>query len=322
MIKIRNWRCVFLYLLLITAAGCNSNADARHQGGSASKTGQATTYKFALQLKAGTKYYYTLTNETITKLEVDNTKITTSNNATIGLIYEVLQAGADTTLVKLTYDKLLIEIKKADDKQVIDADNTGEDASTIDRVMSSIKGSSLLVTLLKNGTILKVDGTEAINTKVLSSLQYLDDNSKMQVTAQLSKIVGADFIKGNVGQAMDFYPDSAVAPGASWVRKSTQPGEIKFDAVTTYTLTDLEDGVATIKTKSVVDASNAAMEFSGQKIDAAIKGSTTGSFEANMSTGMLTKSSSTTTVSGTIQIMMKVVPVDITINKEFTAKQL
>ena len=146
-LKIANRRFYIFSLLLITVAGCNSNADIRHTNSSATKAGQVNTYKFALQLKQGAKYYYSLTNETVTKLVVNDKKITTSNTATMGILYEVINVGADTTMVKLTYDKLHIEIKNDEGKEVIDADKTGEYASTMDGVMSSIKGTSLSSTL-------------------------------------------------------------------------------------------------------------------------------------------------------------------------------
>lgn len=315
------WQCIFL-LLIVAVTGCNSNVDVNHANNPSIKTGAATSYKFALQLKAGARYYYTLTNQTITKLELDNRKIITSNNAIIGLLYEVIKAGTDTSLVKLTYDKMHIVLKNDDDKQVIDADNTGDEASILDQVMGNIKGSSLLVTLLKDGTIIKVDGTEEINTKVLTGLRYMDDNTRAQVTVQLSKIVGGDFVKNNVGQAVNFYPDSAITSGATWVRKSTQPGELNFDAITTYTLTDLEDGLATIESKSTLNTSNGTMELGGKKVNAAMKGTTTGSFEAAIATGMVTKGSSSASLEGTIQVLSRVVPLTITIKRELTTKQL
>jgi hypothetical protein len=321
-LKIANWRYFIFSLLLILVTGCNSNADINHTGSSATKTGQVTPYKFALRLKQGARYYYSLTNETVTKLEVNDKKITTGNTATMGILYEVINVGADTTIVKLTYDKLHIVLKNDDGKEVIDADKSGEDASTMDGVMISIKGSSLTITLLKNGTIVKVDGIEEINSKVLSSLQYLDDNTKKQVSIQLSKMVGVDFVKNNIGQAVNFYPDSAISSGASWVRKSKQPGEINFDAITTYNLIDMEDGKAYIKSNSTINNSNASMDVAGQKVNAAIKGNSKGSYEADLATGMFTSSESNTSLDGTIQVLMKLIPVSITIKKELSIKPL
>ena len=60
----------------------------------------STPYKFALQLTQDARYYYSLTNETITKLVVNDKKITTSNTATMGILYEAVNVCADITMVK------------------------------------------------------------------------------------------------------------------------------------------------------------------------------------------------------------------------------
>lgn len=322
MVKKVNRRFYIFSLLLITVAGCNSNADIKHTGSSATKTGQVTSYKFALQLKQGARYYYSLTNETVTKLVVNDKKINKSNTATMGILYEVIKVDADTIIVKLTYDKLHIVLKNDDGKEVIDADKSVEDASTMDGVMSSIKGSSLTITLLKNGTIVKVDGIEEINSKVLSGLQYLDDNTKKQVSVQLTKMVGVDFVKNTIGQDVNFYPDSAITAGTTWVRNSTQPGEINFDAVTTYLLASIDDNNAVIETSSKLSTGNSVINIDGQKVNADVKGNAEGSFEANINSGMLTKASSKSKMEGTIQARMKMVPIEINIKKEVTVKQL
>ena len=62
----------------------------------------STPYKFALRLKQGARYYYSLTNETVTKLVVNAKNITTSNTATMGLLYEAVNVCADITMVKFT----------------------------------------------------------------------------------------------------------------------------------------------------------------------------------------------------------------------------
>ena len=64
------------------------------------------------------------------------------------------------------------------------------------------------------------------------------------------------------------------------------------------------------------------MEVAGQKVNAVIKDTSKGSYEADLATGMFTSGESNTSLDGTIQVLMKLIPVSITIKKELIIKPL
>jgi hypothetical protein len=245
------------YLKLMIAAGMFFSSC---KNGSGNKTANGTAVQqltkdgkvqFALQLVQGAKYNYTSTTETTINLEVENKKVNTANNATIGLLYEVVHAANDSMVIKLTYSKIHIELINKDDKQVMDADNKGEEQTAIDKLLGDIKGSSLLVTLNNKGKVLKVTGSKEIMDKVLNGLSlYDDEQTKQTVRAQLGKLAGDDFIQNTVAGSFSFYPDTTILPGQSWSKKSSTKEAVQLDAVNRYTLASIDDGIANIDIES------------------------------------------------------------------------
>ncbi|MEO6732214.1 MAG: DUF6263 family protein [Ferruginibacter sp.] len=324
-VVIRNY-FQMLILFIITFSACKSGSSGHSESNAAlPSTEKNNGIQFALKLMPGAKYYYTTTTETNTKVEVNDQKIKTENNATIGLIYEVLPVTGDSTVLKITYDKIHIELTDKGDKQVMDAGNTGEEQSTMDKLLGLVKGSSVFITLDKKGRIIKTSGSKEITDKVLGGLGMYDDGqTKMMVKEQIGKLVGDDFIESNISQGFNFYPDTAVTEGQSWSKKNTSVGDIKLDGVTRYTLSSIDDGIATISIDihSANNGTNKPIFMMGQQVQADLSQKADGYFEIEMATGMLTRAKSKTVIQGTIQVMTKVVPVEITTKKKLTIKKI
>ena len=280
---------------------------------------------FVLKLHKGAKYYFTSSAEIITKLEVENKKVKTVNNATTGLIYEVLQSGPDSVVLKIIYDKIHIELTNNDEKQVMDASNTGENQTPLDKVLADIKGSSIKVTLNKMGKVINVTGNKEIIDKVLAGLfVYDDEKTKKVIKAQIGKLVGNDFIESTVSLGFNFYPDSAIKSGQSWSKKTSLTGEIKMDANVKYTLSSIDDGIAKIDIESILASSgvNKPISIMGQQVEADISQKTIGSLEVDIATSMLTEGKMKSTINGTITVLNHVVPVEISSKRFISIKKL
>jgi hypothetical protein len=278
-------------------------------------------YQFGLHLTTGEKYYYNITSETVTKLEVNNKKVDNNKSSEIGLIYEVLKDSADTIRVKITYDDLRINVKNNNSEKELDASNGPGSLNPGEKIFSTLKGTSIMISLNKKGDIIQVTGNQEIVDKMLSAIDARDANSKKMVQEQLSNFIGEDFIKNNLGQALKLFPDTAVYVGDSWSRKNVISADLKSDALINYTLTSVKNNIAEIESESEI-SSNSTSAMMGIEALARLEGKQEGRFEADTRSGLLLTGQSTTSMDGTIQMMGKEIPVTIKITKHITGKKI
>ena len=285
------------------------------------RTESDKSYRTGLNVAAGNEYSYIISNETETRLELNAKKVETTKKSTTTFLYKFLQDSVGTHLLKVTYDKLHITIKNDESEQESDASNPNP-FDPIGKLLASIKGSSVFITLNSKGDILSITGDKEIADKILSSMNTMDAKTREAVQQQLSKLAGEDFIKNNLAPGFKLFPDSAVYVGDSWTRKSPISSDIKLDGVTTYTLRSVEDNVAKVETTSEINNTGNTVKIMGYDVSANVKGSQKGEFTADMQTGLVTHGLSTLSVEGTIQVLGKEVPATIKVTREITGTKL
>lgn len=279
-------------------------------------------YIFALHIKPGSKYYYTITNETATELEANNKKIESTNNSTVGFIYETVRDTAGGFVLKITYDSFHIVTKKGDAVTEIDAANAENSIDPLEKMLGSLKGSSLFVTMSNKGEVTSVTGYKEITDKLMNFIDVNNEAEKNTVTSQISGMLGEGFVKNNLQQGLTLFPDSTLYIGDSWTKQQTQSGDLKLNLTTTYTLQSVKDSIAEIKSSSEVNNNNTTTNMMGANVVVNFKGNEKGSFKIDLKTGMLLNQQSTISVEGTVELNETKVPVNIKMIKEVMAKKL
>ncbi len=286
--------------------------------------GANNKYYSRLRLKKGDKYYYTLKAGIETNLEINEKEIETNNESEIGLIYEVVQDSANTFLLKITYDKLRLHLSKTDtEDQDFDADNAAETQDLMDKLLSDIKGSNLMILLSNNGDVLKAAGSQEIMDKIMKPMAMENQEAKKKVGDFVTKLTGLSFIEENMKEGFKVLPSGGVREGESWKNKTTQSAELKFDVSSTYTLSSLDDGIAQITVKGVIDnLKDAKTKFMGYDVTTNLSGTHSGEFEANVRSGLVMYTKSKTSISGDLQLLGRNVPVTIKVKKEAKANKM
>src|SRR6266496_1737405 len=64
------------------------------------------TYKIRLNPLPGSSYYYDITNETETKLEVDDKKTGNGSKSSVGIIFKIDKDSTGDFLLNMQYDKI------------------------------------------------------------------------------------------------------------------------------------------------------------------------------------------------------------------------
>lgn len=259
-------------------------------------------------------YYFTITNETNTETEVMGKEIFSNNLSEIGLRYEIKKDSNKQMLITVTFDKIKVVLKNQDKEEEINADNAAISFNPVEKALGKLKGSTVYMRISKNGKLEQIQGYEEIITKVLQDMNIQDNKMKESIENKLSKIIGKDYLKSTLAEAQDIMPDSTINVGDSWTKKTAQvEGEIQLDFTTNYTLTKVENGIATITaTAKTEKADTDAL----QNHLTAITGTHKYIFEIDIATGLVLNNTAVGKLEGTIATAGNEVPLYISTNKK------
>jgi len=314
--KINTLYLVLISILLLTS--CRENDHKQHKN-------TEKKYKLSFHLKPGDKYYYTITAATNMKLEVQEKVVENKNNATIGLIYEMLNDSAGNHLLRITYDSFHILTRKGEEEKEIDAANAASSTDPSEKILGIIKGSSVLMSINDKGKVVAVNGFNTMMDKIMASVNVSDIPSTQvqEIRKQLSAMLGDDFLKTNMEQNFGMLPDTGVYIGDSWKKDAIQQGDMHLNSTGNFTLEEVDNGVAKIKSSS--DFDNAIQNnpvIMGFKAAADFKGKEEGTYAVDINSGILTNAKSNTSMQGNVQVMGRDVPVTIELKKEISVKKL
>ena len=281
-------------------------------------------YHGGLRLVKGDKYLYTLKAGIATNLEINDKEIETNNESEIGLIYEVVKDSANTFLLKITYNKLHLKLHKTDtDDQEFDADNAAETQDQMDKLLSDIKGSSIMILVNDKGDVLSAAGGQEIMDKIMKPMAMESLETKKKVGGFVDKLTGENFIQENMKEGFKVFPVGGVSEGDSWNNRTTQSAEMKFDVNSKYTFSSLDDGIALIDVEGIIDnIKDQKTKFMGYDVTTSLSGTQSGQFKLDISSGLIIYSKTSTSINGNLQLFGKDVPVKIKVKKESKAKKM
>jgi hypothetical protein len=284
----------------------------------------ATKYRFSEKTFTPKKYYYTLTSTSAVTVDAPNKKVVTNNSSTLSFTYQMSSDSAGNRIVKVTYDKFHIEIKKDDeDADMYDSEKEGESSPMMDRVLAAIKGSTITITADKNGKILSTEGAKEITDKITATLPDYEDGSNEKIKQQLENFVGAKFVKDNIVQNLNLIPDSALSVGSTWTQKTDLTGDVPIEATVNYSLEAVENGVGTIHSFSdFKTTADKPINIIGVTAATDLKGKITGDYKALEKSGFLISADTELNISGTINVSSNDIPVSIKITKKIRAREL
>ncbi len=218
-------------------------------------------------------------------------------------------------IVKITYDKFHIAIKKNEEEaDEYDSEKQEGELQLMDKVLKNITGST--ITADKNGKLISNTGAKAISDKVIAALPDYNDGSNETIKNQLENFIGDKFVTDNIVQNLTLIPDSALAIGNTWTKHTDFVGEIPISTTVTYALEKVEDGIGIVHSsadfKNVIDKT---ISLLGITTTADLKGTIKGDYKILEKSGFLISAASETKITGTINVSNKDVPVSIIIKK-------
>jgi hypothetical protein len=288
-------------------------------------------YNLALQIKAvdssykgqnDYKYYYTITNEASSVFEVNEKQVEAANSSDIGLLYTIMPADSNgNAAIKITFDKFHMKLNNGGNEKDLDADNAAVSVDPVEKFLGKIKGSSIQAVVNKNGKIISVNSNKSYADSLLNSLDIPDPKMREQLKEQLSQIMGESFIKSNFENFKAL--DTSVSIGDSWTKtNNTAVSGMPLNVRTKYTLSSVDDGVATIEAESDITNESNNQGDAFRNVPTELKGQQKGELEVDTQTGMLLKAKSSATIKGNLQVMGREVPLTIKLKHNILGKRM
>jgi hypothetical protein len=204
----------------------------------------------------------------------------------------------------------------------MDADHAETSLDPAERALGVLKGASIVVTVGPSGRLISIGGEDAIKEKLLSQFSAGDSYTKAIAGKQWDERIKESLIKGNVEQLFKIFPDSAIHVGDRWKLGSTQKDEITLNYMTSYVLKEIVDGTAVILSEGDISSANSTNQLNGTSFTSDLKGKQQGEFEMETASGMLRSNHIDSRISGTMTVMGREVPVDITITMKMDGQKL
>lgn len=267
------------------------------------------------------RYHYTISNRTTINSE-DNAALGSDHRSVMNF---VLESGWDSSgkVLKITYNNININFKNHKGEQNISTENSVNSFDPVEKLLGSIKGSTITLRLDKAGNVRHLEGAKEISEKVLAEIVNHDVNTRQSVEGQISKLIGEEFVKNNFQEGLSLLPDTAITVGSSWQRITKQSGDLSFDTETTYNLQDIENNQAHITLVSVIhNPKKSDTALTGTRVTIELMGKQHGYFDIDTITGIVLKGKTSSSIIGKIIAMGREIPIEINIQKEITTKKI
>jgi len=301
-----------VFALSLTLVACSGRINRNPDG---------KRYDLSLRLFAGGRYYYTISNEANTVVKVNGKEVKIDKKTELGLIYEFENDSLGNKL-KITYDKLRVAYQGNGETKYIDIADTGQDADPTSKLLSGIRGASFVVIIDRTGDLVRIDGSNELLDRIMSSMNTNDANAKKLMRETISGWIGEDFIKSNIQRSFKLFPDTAVRINDVWTKNITPAGATKSQALTTCSLKEVNDDIAEVVMKSDVAEPNGKMTVMGHPVGSNLKGTEDGILYADLKTGLLTKGETSSQMTGTFSVMGVDVPVTVNVKGKIEGKRI
>jgi hypothetical protein len=305
----------FLFGVILLVFSCNTSPNSKkvQKDQNAKATDEVTdgagnTFKAHLAPTSGSKYVYTISNQSATELEANGKTVNTLHKSDVGITYDVQQDSAGNFVLRLHYDKIHLYTKSGDNETELDASNAAATLDPTEKMLGLLKEANITATVSPTGSVMAISGYKELGEKILSGM-HADATSRNMAKTQWEKVIGDGMVKKSIEQLFSVLPDGAMRIGDTWQKKIQQKGEIDMNVASTFTLKDIEDGIAHIESEGEMTSNKGEANVMGYLVTSDLQGDQQGEYEVETQTGMVLKNNTTSKLKGTMQMMGKEIPV-------------
>ncbi|MFC3561028.1 DUF6263 family protein [Pedobacter jamesrossensis] len=240
------------------------------------------TYLLKQDYPVGKKYDYSINSDQIITQKLGGKDLSYIQNVATNYSFDVTEAKGMDKRIMVTYKRITIKSVGMGNELILDSEKEEADKQN---PFAGLKNSNFNMVLSPNGTIKSVSGIETMVDNMAAKIST-DTAQLKQIKLSLSKQFNTEVIRQTLESSMRIYPDKAVKVGESWVINSKIKITMPIESITTYTLKEIKDGVATLSIKASL-ISKGDFDSMGNKMQTDLKGMNIGDAQVDIKTGLI-----------------------------------
>lgn len=310
----------FVYGVLIFIASCKTQPGLDREY---DKFDPNKIYKLQLNPAAGSSYHYDITNESETKVEIEDKKTGNETRTTVGVTFKINKDSAGDFLLNMLYDKVHFYTKSGDTETDADAANAAATLNPVERMLGMLKEANITATVSPSGETKSISGYKELGDKIIAGFAPDDVNGKAIAQQLWEKQIGSGMVKNNIDQLFKVFPDSSVHLRDNWRITSKQEGGTGLIVKSAFTLKAINTDIAVISVQGKITGDNTGGNIMGMNsATASLEGEQEGEFEMETKTGMVISGRMKAKVEGSVRVMGQEVPVVFTTSVKIDGRRL
>jgi Na+-transporting methylmalonyl-CoA/oxaloacetate decarboxylase gamma subunit len=198
----------------------------------------------------------------------------------------------DETLIKLEGKILSIDVVQEDILGRIEYNSAKDSISipTLALPYSNLMGKSFIMMVMKNGTVISVEGMKPNLEKIFEGFDIPEEEIKKHLKDRIEEQFSDDAIKETFERMFNFYPEVPVQTGDTWFKEAILPNDFPITASNSYTLKERSNGIALINVSSRIKTDTVKIRKSPKLYHAQlIEGVQEGRLQIDEISGWITK---------------------------------
>ena len=233
-----------------------------------------------LNLQKGETYYQTSKSTSEVAQSVSGMSMNTTVIMDTKYSYKVVDVTGDNYELEVKFDRLVMDTKTPQISLSVSSEEPGKDAAS--SLLSAMKNGSFTVKMNKSGEVSEVQGLEELINTALEQSTGISQAQKQMAKGQISQLLGADQLKGNIELASAVYPKTKVSKGDSWENITQINSGAIVDIRTKYTLVESDGNSNKISGTSTIASPSGAKPVSMEGMSMEYNLSGTGAVEMTL----------------------------------------
>lgn len=264
------------------------------------------TYLLKQDYPIGKKYGYTINSDQIINQKVDGKELSYIQNVGTDYLFDIVGVKGVEKSVKVTYKRLTIKSVGMGNELILDSDK--EEAGK-PNPFSGLKNASFSMVLGSNGSVKSVSGVGKMIDSMAAKMTT-DTAQLKQFKLSLSKQFNAEVIRQTMESSLKIFPEKAITVGESWVVNTKMQITMPIEALTTYTLKEVKDNLATLSIKGNL-VSKGSFVAMGNEMQTDLKGINIGDAQIDIRTGMIVSSHTRIELYGKMNVANQAIDFDM-----------
>ncbi len=255
-----------------------------------------------LHLEKGSTYFQHTSSKVNIEQEVNGQKMNINSTVTGIMSFKVLAKSASYYELEAAYTQLGMTMKTPNGEMAFNSDKPADEKDIFSSLLHKLINHPFKMTMLTNGIVKQIKGTDSILTSLLNDVPGLDAAQKSQILEQLKQSYGENSLKGNIEQLTAIFPDKKVAVNEEWQNTIQLHSVIHAMVTNHFKLIEYNSGVATIESHAETKTNNDESKINGMPAIYHLSGATDSKIKVDAKTGWIIEADINQNLKGNLEI--------------------